>query len=239
MKPAPSQSFEARPSAPPRLVLASGTIEAVKWLALGLMTIDHVNKYLYAGKIGVMFALGRLTLPLFVFILAYHLARPGAFEAGMYQRVMTRLALYGALATIPFIALGYVIGGWWPLNVMAMLLASTACLYLHQKGGTANGVAAVAIFVVGGALGEFFWPGMLLFFAAWSYCRRPSWWALGFWIAATAALYLINQNLWALAALPVIFAAPHGALPVPRARTIFYAYYPLHFAALWCISRLL
>lgn len=239
MNPAPSQSVDALPAARSRPVLASGTIEALKWLALGLMTIDHVNKYLYAGKIGVMFALGRLAAPLFVFILACHLARPGAFESGMYQRVMARLALYGALATIPFIALGYVLGGWWPLNVMAMLLASTACLYLHQKGGTANGAAAIALFIAGGALGEFFWPGMLMFFAAWHYCRRPSWRSLGCWFAATASLYLINQNLWALAAFPVIFAAHHVALPVARARTIFYAYYPLHLAALWCIARLL
>ena len=122
---------------------------------------------------------------------------------------------------------------------MAMLLASTACLYLHQSGGAVNGAAAIALFGAGGALGEFFWPGMLMFFAAWNYCRRPSWWALVFWIAATASLYLINRNLWALAAFPVIFAAPHIALQVPRVKSIFYAYYPLHFAALWCISRLL
>jgi len=234
MKPAALPSIDALP----RLALASGTIEALKWLALGLMTIDHVNKYLYEGKVALMFALGRLTFPLFVFVLAYHLAQPGAFEHGTYQRVMARLALFGALATVPFIALGQVIGGWWPLNVMATLLASTACLYLHQKDGAANGAAAVALFAIGGAFGEFFWPGMLMFFAAWQHCRRPSWWTLGSWIAATASLFLINQNFWALAAFPLIFLAPRVALPVPRIRTLFYAYYPLHFGALWAFARL-
>jgi hypothetical protein len=35
----------------PRLVLADGTVEALKWFALLLMTGDHVNKYLFNGTI--------------------------------------------------------------------------------------------------------------------------------------------------------------------------------------------
>ena len=30
----------------PRLVLSDGTVEALKWLGLILMTGDHINKYL-------------------------------------------------------------------------------------------------------------------------------------------------------------------------------------------------
>jgi hypothetical protein len=80
---------------------------------------------------------------------------------------------------------------------------------------------------------------MAMFIGAWMYCRRPAWWTLAFWVAATASLYMINRNHWALAAFAVIFAAPHVQLAVPRIRTVFYAYYPLHFAALWCATRLL
>ncbi len=239
MNSAEPTSLDVQPTTLPRLIIASGTMEAIKWLALGLMTIDHINKYLYGGKVALMFAMGRATVPLFAFVLAYNLARPGAFEGGVYQRVMTRLALVGALATIPFIALGNVIAGWWPLNVMAMLLVATACLYFHQRGGTGNGLAAIALFVLGGALVEFAWFGVAMLIAAWCYCRRPSWWTLGAWIAATAALYPINQNLWALAAFPIMLAAPRISLRVPRAKTVFYAYYPLHLAALWCIVHLL
>jgi hypothetical protein len=42
---------------------------------------------------------------------------------------------------------------------------------------------------------------------AWAYCRRPSCLRLALWIGALASLYVINRNLWALAALPLIFAA--------------------------------
>nr|WEG85486.1 trbP [Escherichia coli] len=64
----------------PAMVIADGTIEALKWLALLAMTGDHVNKYLFNGTLPYLFEAGRLALPLFVFVLAYNLARPGALD---------------------------------------------------------------------------------------------------------------------------------------------------------------
>ena len=52
---------------------------------------------------------------------------------------------------------------------------------------------------------------------------------------ACAALWFINRNLWALAALPVLFLASRVDVRVPRLRWAFYAYYPLHLASLWLI----
>ena len=54
-------------------------------------------------------------------------------------------------------------------------------------------------------------------------------------VLACAALWFINRNLWALAALPVLFLASRVDVRVPRLRWAFYAYYPLHLAALWLI----
>ena len=59
------------------------------------------------------------------------------------------------------------------------------------------------------------------------------------WIASLAALYIINRNLWALAALPLIFAAGQVSMRVPRIRLGFYVYYPAHLAVLWVLVRLL
>ena len=60
--------------------MADGTIEGLKWLALVLMTGDHVNKYLFNATLPVLFEAGRIALPLFVFVLAYNLARPGTLD---------------------------------------------------------------------------------------------------------------------------------------------------------------
>jgi hypothetical protein len=57
------------------------------------------------------------------------------------------------------------------------------------------------------------------------------------WIGATAALFIINRNFWALAAIPLILAATQVRLTVPRTRFAFYVYYPAHLAALWAIRQ--
>ena len=62
---------------------------------------------------------------------------------------------------------------------------------------------------------------------------------LALWISALASLYVINRNLWALAALPLIFAAGHVKMNVTRGRLGFYVYYPAHLAVLWGLARLL
>src|ERR1035437_4304359 len=105
----------------PRLALTDGTIEALKWLPLVLMTFDHINKHLLHEAVPAIFDAGRLAFPLFGFILAFNLARPGTLAREGYSRVLKRLAIFGAIASIPFIALGGLAWDWWPLNIMVTL----------------------------------------------------------------------------------------------------------------------
>ncbi|WP_339325306.1 TraX family protein [Xanthomonas citri] len=216
----------------PALVITDGSIEALKWAALLFMTGDHVNKYLFNGTLPYLFEAGRLALPLFVIVLAYNLARPGVLERGAHRRTMLRLALFGAAACVPFISLGGVLWGWWPLNVMFTLLVATGILYLVERG---QAVAGLAVFAVAGAVVEFWWPALTLAAAVWWYCKRPCWPAALLGLLACASLWFINGNLWALAALPLVIAASGVDLHVPRLRWAFYAYYPLHLAVLWLI----
>ena len=226
-------------STAPALNLSSGTLEALKWLALLLMTLDHVNKHLLHASVPELFAAGRLALPLFGFVLGYNLARPGALASGGYSRTAHRLAIFGTIASIPFIALGGLGWGWWPFNIMATLLVATLCAWLIEVGGPARLALACVVFIVGGALVEFWWPGLAACLLAWAYCRRPRWLTLALWVGALASLYVINRNLWALAAVPLIFAAAQVKLTVPRGRLGFYVYYPAHLAVLWALARLL
>jgi hypothetical protein len=199
------------------------------------MTGDHVNKYLLNGTQPLLFNAGRLALPLFIVVLAYNLARPGALEAGLYGRVLVRLGLFGIAATPAFIVLGGLAAGWWPLNVMFTLLVATGTLYLIDKGGRWNLAAAAGVFLLGGTSVEFWWPALALALAVWSYCRRAALPALLLAVAAAASLWFINGNFWALAAFPVVAAASLSCVALPRLRWAFYAYYPLHLSALWLV----
>lgn len=222
----------------PLLRIESGTLEALKWIGLVLMTVDHVNKYLLHDAVPTMFAAGRLALPIFSFVLAYNLARPTSLAKGAYGRSARRLAIAGVLASVPFIGLGGLVWEWWPLNILFMLLVSIGVLYLVERGGVIRIAAAVLLFVAGGAMVEFWWPAIVMTLAAWRYIRRPAWTSLLLWVAATTSLYVINRNLWALAAFPLIFMAPQVSVTMPRMRHVFYVFYPLHLLVLWIITKL-
>ena len=85
--------------------ISNGSLEALKWVGLLLMTGDHVNKYMLHESSPTLYALGRMVMPLFGFVLMAHLARPGARERGVHLRVMGRLAIFALLATPAFVHL--------------------------------------------------------------------------------------------------------------------------------------
>jgi hypothetical protein len=211
------------------LTLSGGNTEALKWLALVLMTLDHINTFLYDRAFPALYDLGRIAMPVFGFVLACNLARPGALENGVHLRVMKRLALFGLLATPPFVAMV----GWLPFNIMFTLLLAAAVMWLMEQGGQPRIIAAAMLFIAGSPLVEFSWFGVLYCLAAWVACKRPGVVAFLSWTAAAASLYMTNGNFWAVAAIPLILAISHARVHMPRLRYVFYGYYPVHLALLW------
>lgn len=230
-----TQAHRPKPEGKP-LHVADGALEGMKWLALALMTADHVNKFLFAETLPGVYQLGRLALPLFGFVLAYNLARTSALTSGAYQRTMTRLAMYGVAATPFFVLLGGLLFGWWPLNIMFMLLVATGSLYLAQQSSKAHKIGGLAVFLVGGAFVEFWWFGICFCMCAHWYCQTTSRKALFAWTLAALSLTAINSNLWAVASIPLILALAKIDIKFPKFKTIFYTYYPAHLAVLYCLQ---
>ena len=44
---------------------STASIDALKWLAVSLMVVDHINKFVFKESVPSMFALGRVGEPLF------------------------------------------------------------------------------------------------------------------------------------------------------------------------------
>lgn len=223
------------------LKITDGTLESIKWLAVVLMTLDHVNKYIYHESITPMYYAGRLVMPLFAFVLAYNLARPGALEGGAFKRVITRLAAFGAIASIPYMLLGNHINGltsgWWPMNILFMLLASTIVIKLISDGDFWSKALGLIVGIVAGCLVEFWWPAIIFCVASWYFCKKPGATSALIGVLALLALYVINKNLWALACIPFIAIAPYIELKAPRYRNFFYVYYPAHLMSIWLIIK--
>jgi hypothetical protein len=206
--------------------ISNGSLEALKWAGLLLMTGDHVNKYLLAESSPALYALGRMVMPLFGFVLMANLTRPGALKSGVHLRVMKRLTLFALLATPAFVHLV----GWWPLNILATLLLATLIVRLLEQDGRAARCAALIVFLVGGALVEFWWPALLCCLGSWAFLRRPDGLRMLWWASANASLAAVNGNFAAMAALPLIWGARQVEIPLPRSRWVFYAFYPLHLS---------
>ena len=219
-------------AAPGGLCIADGTLEAIKWLALVLMTMDHVNKVLFGFGLPGFFEAGRVAMPLFGFVLAYNLARPQAHQEGMIVRTMRRLALSGLVALPFFVALDMAQFVWWPVDIMFTLLLATSIIALLRRGGVASMSCALLLFVAASAFVEFTWFGVGYCVAAWYFCIAPGMRTFLPWLAGAALLYFINHNFWAMAAVPVILLLKQLNIRVPRIRYAFYVYYPGHLAVL-------
>lgn len=225
--------------------MTSGGRELLKWLALVLMTGDHVVTVFGLGHVPVVSQLGRVAFPVFALVMAYNLAQPGA-DAGKSAR---RLALWGLVAT-PAAVLAF--GQALPLNVLLTFAAAAGCIWALERRQWALG--ALLCIVAPVAL-DYAWPGVWLVLAAWAWFKnhgnRPhfllgSWdWrrqrlylVLPIWVwACMGLLCLYNGNGWALLALPVIVL---GALParIPRSGRAFYAYYVGHLAILVVLAAM-
>ncbi len=199
------------------------------------MTGDHINKYLFNGTKEWLFDAGRIAMPLFVFVLAYNLARPDAMVRGAYRRTVWRLLIIGCVTMPVVVALGGLVAGWWPLDIMFTLAAIAGMLTLLERGTRAGRICAAGSFLATGAMVEFWWSALALGLAVWLYCRRPSWLAIGLAAAALAGLWYINGNLWALAAMPIALAVSGADLNIPRMRWAFYSYYLAHLVVLLLI----
>ena len=213
--------------------LPDSSIEALKWLALVAMTIDHVNQFLFRLQMPLMYELGRIAMPIFGFVLAYNLARPGALQNGMHGRTMKRLLIFGLLAAPFFIALK----SWLPFNIMFTLLLATFLIYLIEQGGQNNLILCAVALIIAGAFVDYAWFGPIYCLAAWWFCKSPDSSSGLVWLGMTVLLWLCNLNYWACAALPIIFLAQYLKFEIPRLRYVFYAYYPAHLAILFLVQK--
>lgn len=221
--------------APALLRYTDGQLEALKWLALGAMFVDHFGRHLlgYAQDTWV-FGLGRIAFPLFALVLGLNLARDGD-RAARAARTARRLALWCAVAIAPSV---WARGDPMVVNVLATLglgallcwaFASAAPLWLrlalcivaaaasdHVEFGLAGVFLVPAIYLcrTGPSGAAALLAGLLLFATAWlngSYGGWAGW-------------------LGTLAALPVALIVRWLPVAAPRLQLGFYLVYPLHLA---------
>jgi hypothetical protein len=212
-----------------RIEFKPGALEALKWLALAAMVVDHVNAVFFDRSLAWAAPVGRIAMPVFAVVLAYNLARPGVD----FRRSGSRLLFFGLLALPAHAALFAQAGGWWPLNIMATFAVAVLVIgCLVQRWYE----AACLVFVAGGALVEYWWPGVALVVSSWWLFRSPGMWPGVAVLASFAGLVAISSTPWAILALPLLALATRIDVTVPRLRWVFWTFYPAHLAVIWCLA---
>ena len=197
------------------------------------MTIDHVNRIFFNQQFYQAYCVGRLAMPLFAFVFAYNLARVEPISLDIFNKTLKRLVLFGVLATPAYIAMNH-IEGLFPLNILFAFLVVLAMLYVYGKG---QWQLSVCIFLFGGIFVEYSWSVLLLCASFWCFCKRSSAISIVFGLAGYILLYILNDNNWGLAALPIILLATLVDLKIPRWHYFFWVYYPAHMTLFYLIYK--
>lgn len=214
----------------PKVKITNGTIEALKYFALLLMAGDHINRYILESGIPFLFNAGRLAMPIFVFVLAYNLARSEEKNHLYYKRIMSRLLFFAVISIVPFYLLSSLSFGWWPLNILFTLLLITAIISLIERKMI---FLSIILFVIGGGLVEYWWPAVALGVASWLYIKKPRLIYIAVIVASLLSLVYINGNHWALLSIPVIITSTFLRFNVDRGRLFFYYFYPSHLMLIY------
>lgn len=224
--------------------MRSGTLEALKWIGLAAMLGDHVNKALFADQLPALDEIGRIAFPLFALVFGYNLARDQASGAPThmqwnqtYRRSLWRLLLFGVLA-FPFSVLAFERWDLLPVNILFTLAVGMGLVWCIRRNDLAGALIGSVLFLGGGLLVEFNWPGLLLIVACWASFARPG---IAVWVGALVSLALlaaVNGNLHAMWAVPVAWIVSRFDVDLPRNRWLFYAFYPAHLAVLAALRHL-
>lgn len=199
---------------------------ALKVYAIAFMVLDHIDTGLYGGALGLHATVGRTVFPVFAILLAFNLAR-ARDPMHLIQSVAPRMALVGAVAHPFAMALW---GADVALNVMFTLSASVLVVGMIRVGWR---LAPACVFVVAGLFVDYGWFGIAALVMCWFAFSRGTFsiWLHG--VCVAAILLPINGNWWALLAVPLLAAASEWVQGrAPRAKWLFYAFYPAHLAVL-------
>jgi len=206
----------------------------IKYLATLLMVLDHIGLLLQIDELRVI---GRLSFPLFCWILARNWERRGEKTA---NALIGRLLFFGIISQFPYILLTNKI----ELNI---LLTFLVCVLTFNEIHKTN--KKLILLLSGMAAAQFlnvsygwFAVACLLLMLSFKKCGSRGWWFC--WITANIAYTITSgyfiQILAILTPLVVMYHNPtKDKKPGTVEKKFFYYFYPIHLAGLASLKALL
>lgn len=219
------------------LKLSTSAIELLKWVAIFSMVVDHIHSVVLLDGTAYewMTYIGRVSFPLFAFIVAYHMLH----HVKSKRKYILQLLSLGVVSQ-PIFAMALPDVEY--LNILFTLSLGAGLIYFVEEAftnrkSTLAFIASITVVLLGIFIPvDYYLGGVLLPLVFWVWLQKPKYIAL-----PAIVVFWINQGLLGVVALitfPIIYTTKAlENIPVPRInKWIFYVFYPLHLFVLAMFS---
>ncbi len=226
--------------------IESYNLEFLKWIAILGMFIDHFSKLIFPtiDHIPFFFEFGRISFPLFAFILVYNYL----YNTKSKENYLKRLLIF-ALISQPFFSYAF---NTFVLNIFFVLLIGLLCIYLIEKGiefdkKVINFSLATIILVSSSNFVDYQPFGIAVIVSLYFVFiyKKVVFWLIFiiFLILANHYTYSLNNGLLGLFLGIILFHLTlyivliKNKIKIPRInKWFFYSFYPLHLVLILIIK---
>ena len=221
--------------------------DILKIIAIITMTVDHIG-YIFPN---ILFCeslrlLGRLSFPLFVFLLTFNLS-----QKDLFKKYISRLLSFALISSLTLFHFKNALNEILPLNILWSLLLGVVSIYGIDKANQSISIkfikhctyfyiAVFSLFL--STLTDYKYFGLLYILSMYAYFKSKD---FVFILSSLALGYAINMHISTASATISTLTTLILLLPFKRNNKqkrflkpwwLFYAYYPIHLAILYAIK---
>tara|TARA_R110000737_G_C14562903_1_gene482619 strand:+ start:654 stop:1310 length:657 start_codon:yes stop_codon:yes gene_type:complete len=201
-------------------------LELAKYFALIFMFIDHVG-YLFFPEQVWMFNIGRIAMPLFLILFGIGLSTVLSGPPERLDAIIKKTLFFGVIAQPAYYLCFGDKNPWFTLNAMFVFCFIALALKYRNKP-----ITMMVIVLIGGAIAEFSWFGLLLGLASYYTFTERTAKQLALLSSALLLFCASQSDMYGLLSVLVVIVSQFLACTLPRYKSVFYIFYPAHLYAL-------
>lgn len=215
----------------------------LKIIGIISMTFDHIGIAIL-GKFSFLNLIGRLAFPLFAFQ-----ATEGYIHTKDFRKHILKLFVFACVSQIPFMLFSSIFSNnYFSLNVLFTFILGLCAIYLYDKSNKFCGLLFVVLFGIFAELinVDYGMYGIFLMFVFYIFKSRKLLMALSsiFLMVVFYVSYMFvfpyAKFLYILylvfSCLSIVLVCFYNKKEGPRAKYLFYIFYPLHLIIIYLIS---
>lgn len=223
------------------------SIFIIKIIACITMILDHIKYALPDTKCFITQYLGRISFPLFAFLIG-----EGYAHTSNLKKYYRRLVIFAFISQIPFMLFRTLVGEWKMLNIMFTLLLGLSAITIFDKLGKKYyiSIPSVPLVIFLGELlrVDYGWYGVLCVFILYIFRKENKKYLRVIVFALLNIGYYYNRliadfsksNLisYIFTTLPVFILLTYNGKLGRKTKYLYYIFYPMHMFLFFMINQI-